>query len=104
MTGFRANHFKRALVTSLVLGALVLIGIVGHRHWFTSDPATVWNPPLPEWTAPAKPVKVKKPTKPRKDRPAPKTAPVPPQSPIVPVPPQWRRSCDASGWCWTYFG
>lgn len=85
------SSFYPALSTALVLGALGVIGVVGHRHWFTPSSVVVEQVEAPA----AKPVKVKK------VKQTPKTVKHPA---VVPVPPHWRRDCDEHGWCVTYWG
>ena len=92
------NKLKTFIPTILVVLAVLVIAVVGHRNWFKSTPTP--PPPGIEEPAPEPAVKKKKPTK----KPKPVTKPAPPRPAVVPVPPSYPyRVCDETGWCWTYF-
>ena len=93
------NKLKTFIPTILVVLAVMVIAVVGHRNWFKSTPSPVITEP-PAVTQPVEqPARKKKPrkvTKPAK--------PVPQRPEVVPVPPSYPyRVCDETGWCWTYF-
>lgn len=105
------EKYKNYIPVALAILALVVIFVVGHRHWFMSHgtPVEVRQ----ERVTTEKPVAVRKPAKPAKRAKVVKEREVEPQADMpefVPAPIDNRpwhhgiyRTCDFSGWCWTHF-